>query len=52
MGRWSRGKPRMRWLNTVEEDFKTPVVLDWKEIVRHWEKRREVVMATKTIIEL
>lgn len=47
----SRGRPRKRWFDTVEEDFKKIGVREWRTIVHNREEWRRIVMVVKTLKE-
>ena len=50
-GKRPRGRPRKRWLDTVEEDLKKIGVQEWRTIVHNREEWRKIVMAAKTLQE-
>jgi hypothetical protein len=45
--RMLKGRPRMRWLEEVENDLKRMRVKGWKEKMRNREQWRLVVMGAK-----
>lgn len=50
-GKRPRGRPRKRWLDTVEEDLKKILVREWRTSVQNIEEWRQIVMAAKTFQE-
>lgn len=50
-GKRPRGRPRKRWLDTVEEDLKKIGVREWRTLVHNREEWRQIVMAAKTLQE-
>jgi hypothetical protein len=42
------GKPRLRWLNQVEEDLKKMKVRNWREKCKERRRWNEIVMQAKT----
>jgi hypothetical protein len=50
MGKRPRGRPRKRWLDTVE-DLKKIGVREWRTSVSNREEWRQIVMAAKTLQE-
>jgi len=50
-GKRPRGRPRNRWLDTVEEDLKKIGVREWRTLIHNREEWRQIVMAAKTLQE-
>jgi len=51
MSERSRGRPRKRWIDVVEENSKRIAVNDWRNIINNRDKWHEIMMAAKTFVE-